>query len=106
MPQKVNFVNPPATISKKSDMTLKLKEVPNHTQSIIWTIKDVDGKELYKETTIAEVTFTSSELQSLSIGKNSLIKIVAYNLETYSHSGKKYIFINKTVETADIDILP
>lgn len=106
MPQKVNLLNPPATISRQSEITLKLKEVPNNSQSIIWTIKDVEGKELYKETTTAEVRFSAAELQTLTTGKNSLIKIVAYNLETYSHSGKNYVFINETVETADIDLVP
>lgn len=106
MPAKIVFQNVPGTVSQQKGISLQIKDVPNNAQSIIWTIKDVDGNELYKETTINEVNFSASELQTLTLGKNSLIKIVAYNIETYSNNGKNYVFINETVETADIDIVP
>lgn len=106
MPAKVELESIPNSISKSSDLQLTLKNYPNHAQSVIWTIKDIDNKELYKETNSAEVTFTSEELSTLTIGQNSLIKIVAYSTELMNHRDKKLLFINEFVETADINIVP
>lgn len=104
MPQKIEVANEPSVISRNQAITFQLKNYPNNAQAIIWNLKDVDNKYIQKETNTPEVTFTADELQTLVPGKNSLLKVAAYSMETWTNGDKKYNFLNETVETVYLAI--
>lgn len=104
MPAKIVFEAVPAVIALGQEITLKVESLPNHAQTIIWQLKDVEGNFIQKETTINELTLTASELSKLSAGRNSLLKVAAYSMEKWANSGKQFVFINQTVETATVEL--
>lgn len=104
MPGKIAFDDVPEIISLSGDVTLKVEKFPNHAQAIIWNLKDVEGNFIQKETTTNELTLTSAELAKLKPAENCLLKVAAYSMETWESSEKKYLFINQTVETAQIQL--
>lgn len=104
MPAKIVFDAAPAVIALNQQITLKVESLPNHAQAIIWQLKDVDGNFIQKETTTNELTLTASELSRLSAGRNSLLKVAAYSMEKWTNSGKQYVFVNQTVETATVEL--
>ncbi len=104
MPGKIKFSNVPAVISLSESVTFKVEKYPNHTQAIIWNLKDIEGNFIQKETTTNELTLTAAELGALKAAENCLLKVAAYSMENWESGGKKYVFINQTVETAQIEL--
>lgn len=104
MPGKIKFENVPAVLSLSQAVTLKVEKFPNHAQAIIWNLKDVEGNFIQKETTANELTLSVAELGTLKAAENCLLKVAAYSMENWESSGKKYVFINQTVETAQVEL--
>jgi NifB/MoaA-like Fe-S oxidoreductase len=104
MPAKITFDALPDIISLEKNITLKVKNFPTNAQAIIWQLKDIDGNFIQKETLTNELTLTSAELSQLIPGRNSLIKVAAYSLDKWDNGGKRFVFINEMVETANLEL--
>lgn len=98
MPGLVIFDEVPSEISLSQGFSAKVKNVPTHTISLIWVLKDVEGNSIQKTTKTSEVTFTPSDMSSLKPGIRSLIKVAAYSIEEWSHEGKTFFFLNQTTD--------
>jgi hypothetical protein len=104
MPAKITFDALPNIITLGNNVTLKVKNFPTNAQAIIWQLKDIDGNFIQKETLTNELTLTSAELSQLIPGRNSLIKVAAYSLDKWDNGGKRFVFINEMVETANLEL--
>lgn len=104
IPGLIALKDAPFIISRSTDLTLEVTELPANASNIIWMLADARGNVLKKETNTTNVSFSISELSALEVSKNAVIQVVAYNTESTSISGKKYFFVQETMDYVYADV--
>ena len=104
MPGFIHLNSVPQEIDLSQSITLQIENVPANSQAIVWSLIDINGNQVQKETTGTTVTWTKEELQSLSPGLNSLLKVAAYTKEVNQIGSRKYLFLNETTDVVDISL--
>lgn len=94
----------PDNIDIDADVILSLENFPTHATDVLWIIIDKDGKIIQKTNSSASVTFTASELATLSKGANAMIQVAAYNYSSQTYGGKKIYFVNETATSKSVTL--
>ncbi|MDN3202970.1 hypothetical protein [Algoriphagus sediminis] len=99
MPQQVRFAGSVGdTFSTGGEITLSVQSVPSNADNILWLISD-GNRVITKESKTTSVTFSASEVGTLSSTSNGLVQAAAFNIESQTYGGKKIYFINETVDS-------
>ena len=104
IPGLIALKDAPFLILKSADLTLEVTEIPANATNIIWMIADARGNVVKKETNTTNVSFSTADLSALEVSRNAVIQVVAYNSESSTLSGKKYFFVQETMDYVYADI--
>lgn len=104
MPQQVRFASSVGdTFSNGGAITLTVQSIPANSDNILWVLSD-GTRVLTKESRTTSVTFTASEVGTLSKTSTGLVQAAAFNTESQTFGGKKVYFINETVDSKIVTI--
>ncbi len=99
MPQQIRFAGSVGdTFSTGGEITISIQSIPNNADNILWVLSD-GSRVITKESKTNSVTFSASEVGTLSATANGLVQAAAFNIESQSYGGKKIYFINETVDS-------
>lgn len=104
IPGLIALKDAPFVIRKSADLSLEVTEIPANTTNIIWMIADARGNVVKKETNTPNASFSAADLSVLEVSRNAVIQVVAYNTESTTLSGKKYFFVQETMDYVYADI--
>ena len=94
----------PTTLVRASGQSFRIKELTANSAGVIWMLADARGNKIQKQTTEAEVSFSSSELGALAASRNAVIQAVNFSTETLDTAGKRFFFVLETMDYEYLDI--
>lgn len=103
MPGKLKLSDLPEEVVLNQTLNLSVESFPTNADSIIWQLGDTKGNTRRKLTATNTVSFSATELNGLEAGDDCIIQVAAYRTESISNSGKKFYFINQTIDYSYIE---
>lgn len=104
MPGVVRFqTSVPEEFTISAGVALSVQSIPAAVDNLLWVVSD--GRNVVtKEARSTSITFSASELNSLSASSTALVQVAAYNSESQTFGGKKIYFINETVDSKFVSL--